>query len=1343
MKIKDIYLGERVYIVHHKEIKEAYVVGLESAPSRILSHIKLPRFRIIYDFIYRIIGTFLTTPNMDILKYVNLKPLFLLLMKRYTNTSLQDLAAFFSISVNVIVEGNAGQSQKLTVLGSRVFKTRLEAYRRNLETGKYCPFCGTEYLRNEAIPKNHYITPCKKCRGFITKGEQMLMSLLPFDIPTIIPTIPNGIKLTGIVFEGKIVYPYKNDLDKKVYKKLLESPEWKVEDVVLAEDSSILSATFGIRNLLKLKTRYSKKDHRKPILRVALQEYGKYLDNHTYNKPTLKAPVYENTNDLLVDQPEVFSDNTVNILPVKVYLDFQLPNDLNSSVRLVCLRKVDISILTAYKLPSRFRLNIYIERVLKNELLSSGYYTSTDFIGNEGIFLFEVANLIAKEIPTGKLGFLLEYTDLDTNVSIKEKSYFDILPPTTIQNYGLPSYITNSSGDIGFFGRLNQNIFCGFIPLRSVYLTYTGVSTTNVVLKINDYPFRTYSLPNGKVIQLEDITSYDIKTLFPDYDFSVLRLSCQIYKNGILEHTQISHCRLTDNYNRFVKDSSNSVVSPITVERDYRNSVYNITNDLFIRDIERPFKLIYILADFYETTADINKDAPMHRSIMKIDIDAVRLNHVRGGFDIGYKLKLPVSKLPQGTYNVVYRALLQYAEHSFELAMPETDLIYGGTSPLAEQWGQCHTIILFNTPEGEESTISRLIQINGNDAYANLEQDGSTLVNFIVSYDQFTEMATNLAALTKMNLDTSTENFLNFGKTLVKAIDKTALPEFHSPRLIYGISKTDSYLQDFKNADKAGILEILEDLPTPTTVGKSLVIQAIYSNLKENPSTQDSEGNYESYSFQEDFLDGFLLTDIRDALNQISGYAVYNVSPTSDSKYGEPITQPNFVPLMITGRNLAKTNYSLGNTVFFLKQLGGAASPVHSIHSGILESIQLNLPAKLPKFLGVEKELYAAVSSLKAVVLASVIPKLGPTNPPDLPMEPLIPFTVDYQRLYPTYFAAKEKALWAFCIFCGRFKPKTPTEKDLKQLLQLTEYMATGEVDDPYSNIPTKFRNYQNIKSFEKETMKKTTFNSKLKTSYRGISEDNLVLAMKFKETASVKTTEEEYSTFQDALKKENEYFANYDKNLFTSDYELKKKGLKRDPMVVLPKDQTGSSLTDLALDPNADNANAPNIARVFPNTADRVNFLLNMLGQGVNNFPPIALAGISPFDKIIKRLEHAQKINDAKLDELRSKMKFGAIDLGAVLGSSVAEHITICPSCQNKIKSDFFDILRKISNLLLGFPIDATKELKFYTIDYVDVEFENNSSVLTKYDFVLPLNQTNKEYTKLKEEIAAALKKL
>ena len=1349
MKLSELKLGYRVYVAINRDIREGYIVGIKSSPTRLLTHLKLPKFRLAYQFLYQTIQQVLTDRDVRVLKYVNIKPIFLLLMKRFMNVSLQDLAAFFSIYVKVAVKTSSGGTEIIDVVASRVYATRAEAAERNKETGRYCYICGKEYKRGDNIPKNP-IAPCSKCSKSIERTIKIITDLLPFNLP-IIP--PNGIKVSGAVMEGKIFYPYKSEIDMQKYKELIDNPDWKLEDVTMRDGNIIEGAVFSTRKLLKLVTNYKKKDYRHPYLKNILLDYQKYLLTGMYKKPIIR-----NRSEYLsvVDDSDierVFStDNTPP--PYTVFLEDNLSHSHNIE-RMVYINQESFeqSLLTIDKADrTYYRLGLNLNENTEFDRVTCKVYLERVGFVRELIAVKPLNNsrktyvllLPTKDLPSGLVGIYIETasaTDTFTSTRI-DKFYFKVkdslLDPTTIPN---KFRLSNPN----FLQLLNDRIFYYKLPLKDILVEYLPVSDSDaakISIKLNgtliqelifdkslEYPPTMYTEAMGistenrwKYQNLSDIHYETIKNYISEDTFGINKLDFEFWDNDNKISHQRIFFRITGNSATFV-DGIESVMSKFTSYKDYSSSIYEIRSDIVISHLKRPFTLRYLILDYYKEYPTNRTDkAPLYRSIVEVNKPSSVYNHLHNIHTVIDRISVPIrssdhrgGRIPEGAYFITATALVQYAEDMEKGILKSTLNLTELGHPIGI-WKDVSIISTkFNLPEQEPKEVLELT-LDNDDPYTNAVNDGNTIVNLVINKKQLTYIMDKIAFITGRRSTDEDRDARMFAESLSRAINKTKGHPISSAKL---------------TTAPPNVVTLIKVYDKYNWFAESVIVQMVFS-----PTLTD-------LTLVEALEDQDMLSDIRDNLNTAPGYRNFSIEymdPPIDT--GDNIA---IAFLRVVGVNLSSTRFDIGNKVFFTKRVGSEMSPVHTVHSGILEEISLRMPATLPPFRNIESTIYSAMDSVEAGVLSSMIPKFGVNNPPDLPMDLMKTYRVGYDHLFSRYDDAKNSALWIFCLFCGRFKPSVPKDLTFKEAAEFTEFLLTSEVDNEKSKIPEQFRNLSNLNAYALDIAKKVTFNSKLKEAYRGINKENLMIALKVNKEGSVQLSNNDYNRYQKSMAQEEEYLKNLNKNLFTSDYDLNKAGLSRDPFANNMSNWPSKEMENLALEPRQSilDKSSPSIANVFPDSSARVDFLMRQLGYEIDQIPKRLVGGITPLNNLIEKIQYSQRINNAKLDELRSKLNFGIIDLGSLIGDELASHVGFCSECQRKIENEVVDVLRKVSNYLLGFPIDATKEVKFYTIDYIDVEFYNETTDYTKYDFVLPLNSMSNEDLYIRTEISRQLEKL
>jgi len=1385
---------------------------------RILSYLKLPKIRIITNLILENIKRAIEEPNIMIYKYINIKPIFLLLMKKFFNVNLKDIAPFFSAKAKVLVNTSSGIADEQTVLISRIYKTRIEAVKRNKETGRYCYICGTEYLRTDDIPLKA-TTPCKKCQKNIEAIGEQIEGLLPFSIKKLLPKVPKGFLMRGFVIDGKIFYPYKNKETLNKYIKLQENPEWKLEDVKLSIDpvtnmTVIDGAYFRKRKVLQLKSFYNNKDFRKKTHIKVLENYLQYLETGKYNKPKLKDNNQEYPEE--TEGTQIILGNTQFPSKLTIRLNFKkndnytIPFESNSNH--LSYSSYENSLYTIDKAQKNFATLDLISNTafnFSNNAFITDLWIYTTILGKQELLLslrnmddknnkLEQNNLEKftfidfSKIPIGVFGFTIIYfmsyrqkqnpEDEGSVLFYKDfvyKRHINIID-SRLDNYSIPTIFECS--DENFLRKINNKIFNTIIPLNKVKFKFLGttiekakinVILNNRILKELIFNYSTFISPELSIENTEttiieyenetfnnsiqnswneiyldsiDINTFNTLMITNPFDINILRLEFYDNNNTCYNKQEV--------FFRFVNDISaysdniSIIASIFKPKHDYNNlKAYTFSNIITAINKRRSFYLKYILIDLY-TTPFTEFSTIKYRQI----IDISSYSYDWGNMNFSYAVTLPIElnvwnndyingRLDAGEYYVKMTAVIQYPENFQE----ELDITKFKLETVIEdntfELNKYYLVpIKIKISESNQLIDGTIIKVDNDDPYSNAESEGFSIVNMVLNKEDFKNMCEKLAyKIGSVDIDAY---FKEFTDALPQIINDIENPYILQPRIVKTIEEPE--FSKLKLYDKDNIVPAKTELPNEVNLfGKSAILQFVYTNKHPNLD-KVSETDNETISFKDEMEKYHLYNDMKDFITETEKFS-YISWALEEYGFYDTLGSPGNHYLFNTfiGRNLAKTPYKLGEKVFFLQSIGGKESPVKSIHKGIIEEIYFNLPKNI-KFNEIEYILFKESNNIQVDIIGSAIPMLGENNPPELPMDIQRQYKIRADSLFLTYEDAKKNALWVLCVFCMKFKKPLPKDKNLRDLLEFTEYIATGEVDNYSSEIPSKLSNIQDLRKFSEEVIKKATFNTKLLDTYRNIDKNNLILALKVKREGSYQPTNK--NEINNLLLSEKEYLENFNKNLFKSDYDLKKENKQRDIPPEVEYGEAGSDLENISTDLNnyLEEESSPMLANIFPDAASRTRFLMNQLGESLNEYPQKIIGGITQFDNILRKIEYARAINNKKLDELRSKLNFGIINLADLLGNEMASHITICADCQAKIKNSIMDLLRKISNFLTGFPISGTeKEIKYYTIDYIDVEFYRDTKDYSKYDLVLPLTLENKETKILKEEIQKQLLKL
>ena len=1271
---KNFSLGERVYVKQGKKLKEAYIVGMRAPIMQIFAFLGLPSTRILYKTFMELLLKFIKNPEIKVDKMINIKPLCLLLSKKFFDVNLQDIAAFFTIKYKVLIrEGD--RTREDFVSFTRVFKTRRD-FEKTIKTNVYCLTCLTEFPTKEEIPKGQPKL-CSKC---IEMRDKILDKITKFFTPNRTDgRIEGYTKLIEAIYDDD---PENEKIQKKI-EELKDNPNWGYEKL---SDSEIKFTRRILTNLKRSHPLKFPKSVQQPLRKVfhrEIKNYKNFLETGFYDKPTL-AP--NNAIDYNYGRnPEtLFASDSITInydggsLQTKLgdsLIDEKLVINCGTNREFSIIPIVDMSNLAAYSL-SVGSFTVCEKYIPKDHTES---FKVEDKYINSSLYLNFWESIILKKEPEDNLSL-----GRATYKTLKKIKFID---DPIYTKTSLPTYITFSN--VNYFDDFIDNkIFYKEVPLNfSVIKPVSTPHDIEFILQINGVE---HSLPIDNPIGISDTDILDIFNISKD-EITTCVITCKSTLNNVTEE--------------IFKRKANFIVT----DKEHPLPKMKCTSKEEIHEFHTPeeYKIEYIVSTETKTFTKVYKiaykltrdDDPGNIYYFFDELDQDILFNT----NIDLKTTLDVKKhnIPSGKYTLEMIAILKFPEQiPYNVNNDEIERIIENENFSRDIKPEDHVNTVLIQIEKLNISYKQQKQIIESEDPLQSEASGISHLFFYYPKPKLEEMMNIIESKTGTSYSNTTVN--TFNKALEKAIQDSS-KFIHKTKVI-----------ETPSDDKILVKYFNSNFNSEITDSNNVWFHATFQKPK------DMQGSDVDTLWEDETLLGY----IKDSLSIENSFV--NHLTVNKGTHERIIKDENededkihiLAEFNLGAYNLVNLDFKINDAVYFLVK-SESKSLLKIIYKGNLVYIGF------PSFNGigwesVESTLLENKDKLSATVATNLIPALTENLPPENPFDPLIPFNVDGKHLYRTWKEAKENALWIFCPICREVKQPNLKDKRLSDFLGIAEYVATGNVDQD-----NRFANLGELNAYKQRIETENLFNSRLFDTYR--NPYNKVLGI----PRSGYTVSDDYDktlTEHDKLiEQEYEFYGNLKKNLFTSDYELEKSGKTRATVSKVSDTEATNELLKIATEEDAalERQSILNISNTLtPET--RTKIMESLQVGNIQKLPPIRIGGIDKYEKYNKKIQHKQAVNAANLEKMKSKLRIGLVDLNEIFGF-IASTITICADCQKILD----DKLKELTNILRGLKGCKSRRVKTgSTIPYFKVKLDTEGNYVN-HTFTYPAPSKGGKYDK------------
>ena len=1289
----DFKVGQKVWCVLDKRVKEAYLYSIELPIPDVLTSLNLQPAKLVLDLMLETSEMMYLNPTLQLGNLIDVKTISMLVGKNLLNFDLDDLNSLFTITAKVVVSAPDGGVIIRRCLATRIFETEEDAYAYLKGTGIYCLICSTE-LQNDEDFLPYFI--CEKCQKII---KNTFGSILEFIRGR------NGVDAHSLIIEAtkKIDVVSFPDIDDPNYEdKYREYQEY-------------LEKTQEARQ------------------KVALGEWSlSFLTNQ-------EVEINTSTN---LPEPKIVTEQYSRIFPLYTKVDYRK--------RETKRRNLQISVLKSYLnyLNGQFDPSSVILRQGPLNLNSDSYKVNISFSGDPFLRVKNLNELneiesynIALDLTLLKAEELVKIDNI--KLSLLRGSKIDKLPLTNWSSLMVTSNNTLEYkllkdklkiGDNYIIAEINTkpNRYDIKQPVETYYSMYKvniEFDTSDIVETFNSNNIIEQNknelifIPNLNDIYTEKVK---LKKYVNIYNFDILNQQNQSVIT-IIESKNINN-EIEFKY-KFNRNLLNNTVNSCLVY--YKFGEYNYIKKLNITSKEINCFLDKINLESYSKV--LYADNNLRKMYMEIEADdTIYLK----GFNIVIYEKPQISKEElQVDEDITAESLRNYEDDTVELStkvsifVKKEMIIPLGMKQFIEVDFNLFTNLFKKDSANYYINVEAYYMINSQEIALNKKLPSSNRdsnLDYIDDGEFFLVKSSNILEKTIKNVQTmeadtvvtlllEKQSVFDRIKKIMASIDPKLLsPDVSEKDFFKASSKFVIELFDkldylIENSSVPGIRKVIRNKFKEESLGNLYIVIDF-----EWVNQQKPNGSFNYFSTI--FNNGLLHRKINQSISNWNNKIVID-SMTHETSLEED-TQYINMDITIKGVSLCEVPFALGEDLWcIIPVTEGEYDFVHLIYKCFLNAITFEDPLTDAKWKNIEFELLK--SGVKGRVYRTIIPSPVSSVPAVIPpMEILKTEYLPGNKLFRTWMEARLAALWALCPLCFKIKPVRKDDLTAQKLMLL----ATSMLEDIQEDHNSVYNSIEDITNMEKRDLQLRKESTRIAEYYRHVTD-------KPEEYKKLYSSENNYdeSLYGETLRREETNDAikrDSTSSMRDNEYEKNKEIHEN------AKDELGMPKY------NKKEKEVPKTNRIEEEKKaqkDKLDELNNSLANKTS-YAVFEKTGVMSHSKKLKEnLEkRREKMND-KMDAMKEKLNIKIFDEKPLLGE-IATYFVICVSCQKKIARFFKDLIKWLKELLgLDMDYNIIKDI------YIDVVFHKDTSQFDKFEFNFPRGgekERQRVIGKIQEEI-------
>lgn len=1322
MDSKKLFIGTKLYVVDNKIIKQGYLYSLTSPILSIFTTLNLPAFPIFIDLFNELINSvndvvskvdnfdvseFLSASapngaikenfppvisnvlNFDKLyKLIDFKALGLLAGKNLTGIELKDVNSLLLSMCKVIVPDTARTTKLINAPTSLVFLTRSDAEAYLKSTGVKCLVCNREFEKMSDINKSLI---CVKCYDDI---KNSIMGAFDYtisnDIVLKMSMIKSIRKKEFSLDDGESLDSYLARMQKELedaYGKELKSKEivlasTKISDnkdtTTILHANTILPGSSGIY--------FNPSDKRQSLIHDIFLRYQDYLDGK-FDPNTVP----------LVATKDISNDDYVNILVDANTIDLQDPNTktlyasgVPAHLTLKFDNITDVNNVKTIKVFVHNETTATEGKLVQslNNTVVRGFYSDLTVDVKSKKFLSEDYEMDRE--------FIISHSDISigNNIVVVIVDYYDRALPTSDASV---VEITNTnnriSNNVEFVDKQYLNIkglevttgfFDKFIISENFKMKITGTlvakaTITNVYDKTKKYNIE--SAVDVTDTNTPHKTSLDLSKIFTSryqtWDFSdespyIVNVSYNIPNMG----TVLSYNFVLFNANVDARVVGDFIMNDMEEYNKTGISKNSINKRFYIDDKQHKFTTILrsnrnVIYHKMGVVFFFNGEE-VYYDVVKVEGSTV--SKYTDDSRITFSVKFPTTRLTDnGKYTIKFYPIytLEDSVGSVSVSASKFRSVLSGKS-------------LENWRVADPSNSKWESGIGSDDIVVNLTN--------VKTAQADTELYLNF------NIDKMYSTIKKYGSKVINDRWGTLSDKEYTKEIIkYGDGVLGSLLSIVKKTNIAGINKV--EVLKPTN-GDGYFTGSSYNRkpdryVRIKISYVNVPNERKSFEYSGDYVHMSNLIDNGEFFHMLNEsvkkkFSDLQISPIIESKSG--LNKFINMDCLIDVTNSSKISLTLNDDVWITVPL--FKSPVHLIFRGILTDIHFK------DIVGVTSNSfkYAEANMLndmpKAEILINPVPAISATTPPMIPIVPLVPTTVDMDKVYSTFKEARDSALWYFCPVCQKFKK--PTDKNrAKKMMEFAKDFSHKVAKDAaewtidfamLDNVEDKIENYKKDSNVQYEEYKNVS--NKFVEEEQAINKQNAQDEI-FNEAYS-DSDNNELTDFSGNKSADGAWFTFSDDTLTTLETVNDATETFHDNTLTEMLNKGILNTGDSAITKSSDSIKQSQFGKAV---ANKTKALKNTIKSGIN----VTIAATCD----------ALNVDTVDLDYLMKT-------------NELSGSVKICPECQNKIAEIFGDIVEYLRDLFL----DGIYDLEFVTKKYIDVAFSGDTNQFEKFIFEKPVTE-------------------